>query len=87
MQTFAAYDIEKSTFVFNNDFSALKLEIEEESLVDEQHFHPSILRSATVKKFMVGYEMLAESQRDITPEYSAKLLKELSEIHYKIRKK
>ncbi|MGB8319531.1 MAG: hypothetical protein WCE54_15460, partial [Ignavibacteriaceae bacterium] len=42
------------------------------------------LRSAAIKKFMVGYEMLAEPQRDITPEFSAKVLKDLPEIHYKI---
>jgi UDPglucose--hexose-1-phosphate uridylyltransferase len=47
------------------------------------HFFPPLLRSSTVKKFMVGYEMLAEPQRDITPEFSAKVLKDLSTIHYK----
>lgn len=47
------------------------------------HFYPPLLRSASVKKFMVGYELLAESQRDITPEKSAELLKNLPEIHYK----
>ena len=47
------------------------------------HFYPPLLRSATVKKFMVGYEMLAEPQRDITPELSADVLKNLSLIHYK----
>ena len=31
------------------------------------HFYPPLLRSAAVRKFMVGYEMLAEPQRDITP--------------------
>ena len=31
------------------------------------HFYPPLLRSATVKKFMVGYEMMAEAQRDLTP--------------------
>ena len=46
-------------------------------------FYPPLLRSATVKKFMVGYEMLAEPQRDITPEYSAQRLREVSEVHYK----
>lgn len=46
------------------------------------HFYPPLLRSATIKKFMVGYEMLAESQRDITPEQAAAKLKELPEIHY-----
>ena len=44
------------------------------------HFYPPLLRSATVKKFMVGYEMMGESQRDITPERSAAMLREQSEI-------
>ena len=47
------------------------------------HFYPPLLRSATVKKFMVGYEMLGEAQRDISPEQSAKILRELSTTHYK----
>lgn len=46
-------------------------------------FYPPLLRSATVKKFMVGYEMLANPQRDVTPEYSAEKLRSLSEVHYK----
>lgn len=47
------------------------------------HFYPPLLRSATIKKFMVGYEMLATPQRDITPEHAAKQLRELSTVHYK----
>lgn len=47
------------------------------------HFYPPLLRSATVKKFMVGYEMLATPQRDITAEQAADLLKEQSTTHYK----
>jgi UDPglucose--hexose-1-phosphate uridylyltransferase len=47
------------------------------------HFYPPLLRSASVKKFMVGYEMMGESQRDITPEKSAQMLRDLSDIHYK----
>lgn len=47
------------------------------------HFYPPLLRSATVKKFMVGYEMLANPQRDITPESSADRLRELSDVHFK----
>ena len=47
------------------------------------HFYPPLLRSATVKKFMVGYEMMGESQRDITAEKSAKMLRDLSDVHYK----
>jgi len=46
------------------------------------HFYPPLLRSATVKKFMVGYEMLAMPQRDITPETAAKWLRELPAEHY-----
>ncbi|MDE3253743.1 MAG: UDP-glucose--hexose-1-phosphate uridylyltransferase [Bacteroidota bacterium] len=46
------------------------------------HFYPPLLRSATVKKFMVGYEMLANPQRDITPETAAATLQQLSSIHY-----
>jgi UDPglucose--hexose-1-phosphate uridylyltransferase len=46
-------------------------------------FYPPLLRSAIVKKFMVGYEMLAEPQRDITAESSATRLRELSGRHYK----
>lgn len=47
------------------------------------HFYPPLLRSATVKKFMVGYEMLGEAQRDISPEQSAKTIRSLSNKHYK----
>lgn len=54
----------------------------------EWHFHvvfyPPLLRSATVKKFMVGYEMLANPQRDITPEKAAEVLKAVSAVHYKL---
>lgn len=46
------------------------------------HFYPPLLRSATVKKFMVGYEFLACPQRDITAEAAAARLRELSERHY-----
>jgi len=47
------------------------------------HFYPPLLRSATVKKFMVGYEMFGEPQRDISAEQAADRLRVLSEIHYK----
>ena len=46
------------------------------------HFYPPLLRSANIKKFMVGYEMLAESQRDITPEKAAEILRNTSTTHY-----
>ncbi len=45
-------------------------------------FYPPLLRSATVKKFMVGFEMLGEAQRDLTAEQAAARLRTLSEIHY-----
>ena len=47
------------------------------------HFYPPLLRSATVKKFMVGYEMLAEAQRDLTAEQAAQRLREVPATHYR----
>lgn len=49
------------------------------------HFYPPLLRSATVRKFMVGYEMLGEPQRDLSPERAAALLKALPPQHYRER--
>lgn len=49
----------------------------------QMNFYPPLLRSASVKKFMAGYELLAESARDITPEQSAERLRNLPEKHYK----
>lgn len=51
------------------------------------HFYPPLLRSATIRKFMVGYEMLAGPQRDITPESAAATLRKLSGVHYADRKR
>jgi UDPglucose--hexose-1-phosphate uridylyltransferase len=47
------------------------------------HYYPPLLRSATIPKFMVGYEMLGSPQRDITPEAAADRLRSLSEVHYR----
>ena len=47
------------------------------------HYYPPLLRSSTVKKFMVGYELLDAPQRDITPELAANRLRNLSEHHYR----
>jgi UDPglucose--hexose-1-phosphate uridylyltransferase len=47
------------------------------------HFYPPLLRSASVRKFMVGYEMLAEAQRDLTPEQAAERLRAVSSVHYR----
>lgn len=49
------------------------------------HFYPPLLRSATVRKFLVGYEMLAMPQRDITPESAAARLRDAGELHYRSR--
>ena len=46
------------------------------------HYYPPLLRSASVRKFMVGYELLASPQRDITPEQSAEILAKLPERHF-----
>lgn len=45
------------------------------------HFYPPLLRSANVRKFMAGYEMLAEPQRDLTAEQAAQRLRQLSETN------
>lgn len=50
------------------------------------HFYPPLLRSATVQKFMVGFEMLAMPQRDITAEEAARRLRELPEVHFNEKK-
>lgn len=47
------------------------------------HFYPPLLRSATVRKFQAGYELLAAPQRDFTPEFAAERLREASEKHFR----
>jgi UDPglucose--hexose-1-phosphate uridylyltransferase len=47
------------------------------------HYYPPLLRSATVRKFMVGYELLANPQRDLTAESAAARLREMSEASYR----
>jgi UDPglucose--hexose-1-phosphate uridylyltransferase len=49
------------------------------------HFYPPLLRSASVRKFMVGYEMLAEPQRDLSPEQAAERLRQQSPVHFRLR--
>jgi UDPglucose--hexose-1-phosphate uridylyltransferase len=46
------------------------------------HFYPPLLRSATIRKFMVGFELLGSPQRDVTPEAAAERLRAVGEIHY-----
>ncbi|KAI1815839.1 galactose-1-phosphate uridylyltransferase [Poronia punctata] len=49
------------------------------------HFYPPLLRSATVRKFLVGYELMAEPQRDITPEQAAARLRDCGGELYRIK--
>ena len=49
------------------------------------HFYPPLLRSATIRKFMVGFEMLGMPQRDITPEIAAERLRAVSDQHYTLK--
>jgi UDPglucose--hexose-1-phosphate uridylyltransferase len=46
------------------------------------HFYPPLLRSASVRKFMVGFELLGSPQRDLTPEEAANRLTQVDELHY-----
>ena len=52
-----------------------------ERIGDRLHRTP-LLRSATVRKFLVGFEILGSPQRDITPESAAARLRDLTEVHY-----
>ena len=61
----------------NNDYAHWQL---------HAHFYPPLLRSATVRKFMVGYEMLAEAQRDITAEIAAEMIRSVPNVHYTEKK-
>jgi UDPglucose--hexose-1-phosphate uridylyltransferase len=49
------------------------------------HVYPPLLRSASVRKFMVGYEMLAEAQRDLSPEAAAEKLRDQPKVHYSLQ--
>jgi UDPglucose--hexose-1-phosphate uridylyltransferase len=49
------------------------------------HFYPPLLRSATIRKFMVGFEMLGSPQRDFSPEDAASRLQAVAETHYQAR--
>ncbi|CBQ72104.1 probable GAL7-UDP-glucose--hexose-1-phosphate uridylyltransferase [Sporisorium reilianum SRZ2] len=46
------------------------------------HFYPPLLRSASVRKFLVGFEMMAEPQRDLTAEQAASRIRECGDVHY-----
>lgn len=45
-------------------------------------YYPPLLRSATIRKFMVGFELLCQVQRDLTAEQAAQRLREMGHVHY-----
>jgi UDPglucose--hexose-1-phosphate uridylyltransferase len=47
------------------------------------HFYPPLLRSATVRKYMDGFEKLGDAQRDLTADQAAVRLRELPDVHYR----
>ena len=51
------------------------------------HVYPPLMRSATIRKWIVGFELLGSPQRDLTPEEAASRLRDASEIHYLTRAK
>ncbi len=74
----------KTSFPYSMGFhQAPKDDSQHEEWVLHAHFYPPLLRSATIRKFMVGYELLAMPQRDITPESAAERLCSESDTHYK----
>ncbi len=75
----------KTSFPYSMGFhQAPKDKTEHPEWVLHAHFYPPLLRSATIRKFMVGYELLAMPQRDITPESAAERLRTESDTHYKL---
>jgi UDPglucose--hexose-1-phosphate uridylyltransferase len=65
------------SFPYSMGWHGAPFDVEREHWQLHAHIYPPLLRSATVKKFMVGYELLAEPQRDLTPEAAAERLREL----------
>ena len=83
----------ESSFPYSMGFHGAPSGLEYKDTTVEAHwqfhalFYPPLLRSATVKKFMVGYEMLANAQRDLTAEQAAEKLRGVPEVHYKVAAK
>jgi UDPglucose--hexose-1-phosphate uridylyltransferase len=51
------------------------------------HVYPPLMRSATIRKWIVGFELLGSPQRDLTPELAASRLRDVGEVHYAVRTK
>ena len=84
-QLLARYDnLFKASFPYTMGWHGAPTDREDRSYWQlHAHYYPPLLRSASVKKFVVGYEMLAEAQRDITAEQAAERLRKLSDTHYR----
>ena len=83
-QMLICYDnLFETSFPYSGGFHGMPFTGEDQSHWQlHAHFYPPLLRSATVKKFMVGYEMLGEIQRDLTAEQAAAKLRSLPTVHY-----
>ncbi|KAI0132906.1 galactose-1-phosphate uridylyltransferase [Xylariales sp. AK1849] len=69
----------ETSFPYSSGIHQAPLEGSKEEIENSyfhMHFYPPLLRSATVRKFLVGYELMAEPQRDITPEQAAAKLRD-----------
>lgn len=86
VKTLARYDnLFETSFPYSMGWHGAPFGQEGEGWVLHAHALPPLLRSATVRKFMVGFEMLAEPQRDITPEQAAAMLRERTNVHFRRR--
>lgn len=86
VRTLARYDnLFETSFPYSMGWHGAPFGQDGDGWVLHAHAYPPLLRSATVRKFMVGFEMLAEPQRDISPEQSAARLRECSPVHYSRR--
>lgn len=80
----------QTSFAYSMGIHQRPVPLPKNSMQDDQypdahlhlHFSPPLLRSATVRKFLVGFELMAEPQRDLTPEQAAERLRKCSEVHY-----
>jgi UDPglucose--hexose-1-phosphate uridylyltransferase len=80
----ARYDnLFRCSFPYSMGFHGAPVGARAEAWRLHAHFYPPLLRSASIRKFMVGFEMLAEAQRDLTPESAAARLRAASDIHFR----
>jgi len=70
------------SFAYSMGIHQSPIEREEDVAHLHLHFVPPLLRSASIRKFLVGFELMAEAQRDLTPEQAAMRLRACSDVHY-----